>query len=301
MTSERLNQANRPVSKQEILEGSQVYFYKPPSQNEAKTNGRMVKHLHYYRGPATIKGRSKDRTRSYEIEYKDSKNNVKLFYRDEGMIVPAHEMPKPENITDPSDLPTPNPAMHDPDNILPLTEGELIITRDDPTSTEWYVAEIHKVMTDKIVLKYFSTRTPALDGHSEQTEDHIKKRLKQAHFRRTWYFRSGKNAGKGTANPPFPNNPELRTWNGPLPNSELSGALLIRGVGLTGAGNLTRESLHLASQLKIPHAVTLTVEDETTPVTADSLLNLDAPYFFGITTATACFCTSCLAPTDCPS
>ena len=301
MTSERLNQANRPVSKQEIPEGSQVYFYKPPSQLEAKTNGRMVKHLHYYRGPATIKGRSKDRARNYEIEYKDKKGKVSLFYRDEGMIVPAREMPKPEDITDPSDLPSPNPAMHDPENVLPLTEGELIITRDDPTSTEWYVAEIHRVLPDKIVVKYFSTRTPSLDDYSGQTQEAIEKRLKQVHFRRTWYFRSGKNAGKGTVNPPFPNNPELRTWNGPLPKSELSGALLIRGLGLTGAGKLTRESLRLAAQLKIPHAVTPTVEDEVPPVTTESLLTLDAPYFFEVTTATACYCTSCLAPTDCPS
>jgi hypothetical protein len=210
-------------------------------------------------------------------------------------------MPKPEDITDPSDLPSPNPAMHDPENVLPLTEGELIITRDDPTSTEWYVAEIHRVLPDKIVVKYFSTRTPSLDDYSGQTQEAIEKRLKQVHFRRTWYFRSGKNAGKGTVNPPFPNNPELRTWNGPLPKSELSGALLIRGLGLTGAGKLTRESLRLAAQLKIPHAVTPTVEDEVPPVTTESLLTLDAPYFFEVTTATACYCTSCLAPTDCPS
>ena len=45
MTSEKLNQAGRPISKVEIPPGSKVYFYKPPTQAQALETGRMVKHL----------------------------------------------------------------------------------------------------------------------------------------------------------------------------------------------------------------------------------------------------------------
>ena len=129
-----------------------------------------------------------------------------------------------------------------------------------------------------------------LEGASPET---IRKRLQQAHFRRTWFFRSGSNAGKGTVNPPSPNNPDLRVWSGPLPHKELGAALLVRGVGLKAAGELTSKSLELASSLTLPHAVTLTVEDEVSPATPETYLNLDGNDFFDVTTATACFCKSC--------
>ena len=91
----------------------------------------------------------------------------------------------------------------------------------------------------------------------------------------------------------FPNNPDLMVWSGPLPHKELGAALLVRGVGLTAAGKLTSKSLELVSSLTLPHAVTLTVEDEVSPATPETYLNLDGNYFFDVTTATACFCKSC--------
>ena len=105
-------------------------------------------------------------------------------------------------------------------------------------------------------------------------------------------FRSGSNAGKGTVNPPFPNNPDLRVWSGPLPHKELGATLLVRK-GLTAAGKLTSKSLELASSLHLPHAVTPTAEDEESPETRETCLNLDGNYFFDVTTATACFCKTC--------
>ena len=76
------------------------------------------------------------------------------------MIAPAHEMPRTEDIVDPSKIPVPDPILHNKDNTLPLKEGEIVITKDPPDSTEWYVAEIFKVLPNKIVVKYFSTPTP---------------------------------------------------------------------------------------------------------------------------------------------
>ena len=68
-------------------------------------SNRTATHLDYYRGPATVKGRMSGRSRSYEIEYVDSKGKVTTFQRDEAMIVPAAIMPKAEDIRDPADIP----------------------------------------------------------------------------------------------------------------------------------------------------------------------------------------------------
>ena len=132
-----------------------------------------------------------------------------------------------------------------------------------------------------------------MDDLGSASSEEIKKRLKEVHFRRTWFFRSGKNVGKGTVNPPFPNNPDLRFWEGPLPNKELTDVLLVRDVGLTAAGKLTSKTLELASSLSLPHAATPTVEDEISPATPETYLNLDGSYSFEITTAAACFCRHC--------
>ena len=54
------------------------------------------------------------------------------------MVVPAYEMPRAENIVDPSDIPVPDPVLHDNNNTLPLREGEFVITtKDPPDSTDW--------------------------------------------------------------------------------------------------------------------------------------------------------------------
>ena len=100
-----------------------------------------------------------------------------------------------------------------------------------------------------------------LDDYPNKTVDQVRARLKQAHFRRTWFFSSGKNTGKGTAKPPFPNNPNLRVWSGPLPNKELPAVLLVRAIALNGFGVMSKKTLDLASTLSLPHAVTPLVED----------------------------------------
>ena len=90
------------------------------------------------------------------------------------MIVPAHEMPRTEDIVDPSDIPVPDPVLHDKNNTLPLREGESIITKDSPDSTGWYVAEIFKVLPTKIIVKYFSTPTPQMENHKGASPEVIR-------------------------------------------------------------------------------------------------------------------------------
>jgi transposase InsO family protein len=293
MTSDSLNQAGRPIPK-EIPEGSLVFFYKPPTQTQVEKEGRMAKHLAHYCGPAKVMGLAPGRKRTYLLEYqgKDAKKAT-TYHRDVGMIVPANQMPKTEDLKDPADVPEPEPVLHDPNTTLPLKEGELVITKDSPDSTDWYVAEVYKVLPDYVQVKYFSTRTPALEDLTDKRSEQRIQRLKQVHFRRTWFFRSGKNAGKGSVNPPYPNNEDLRVWEGPLPNNELSDVLLVRRVGLTAAGKLTNESLKLVAQLELPHAVTPTVEDEEVPKDPSTFYTLDTNHVFDVTTVRFCGCATC--------
>ena len=143
-----------------------------------------------------------------------------------------------------------------------LKEGELIICRGTPQDTEWYVAEVRKVLPRSITLHYLSTYTPPVDNYTDQEPAAIAARLRQARFRRTWYIRTGKHRGKATIKPPYPNNPELRVWEGPLFDHELPQCVFVRNVGMSPEGQLDDDTVNLAQELPVPHAVTPAVEDE---------------------------------------
>jgi hypothetical protein len=64
--------------------------------------------------------------------------------------------------------------------------------------------------------------------------------LSEACFRKTWYIRQGKNAGMGTCQAPFPNNPELRLWKGKLPLTEAEDLILAIGITLDPRGFLPK-------------------------------------------------------------
>jgi hypothetical protein len=60
---------------------------------------------------------------------------------------------------------------------------------------------------------------------------------------------------------PFPNNPNLRIWEGFIPKAEHDEAFLVRNAHLNAPGKLSKETLELACQLKCPHNATLTIQD----------------------------------------
>ena len=198
------------------------------------------------------------------------------------MIVPEIEMPRTEDIRDPADAPQPNPRLHQTEGHNdPLKEGEFIICKDSPSSEDWYLAEVWKALPDTVEVKYLSTCTPPVEDYKSKSPLVRKARLLQAHFRRTWFFRAGASAGKGTTKPPYPSNEDLRVWSGPLPNREHKDVLLIRGVGLSGAGKLSKASAELASNLSIPHAVTPVVEDESSTPSPESYVTIPEGQLFG--------------------
>ena len=169
-------------------------------------------------------------------------------------------------------------------------EGEIIITKDHPTSTDWYVAEVTKVLPEGITVRYFSSYTPPLDNYVNADPTARPERIGQARFRRTWYLRNGANRGKATLKPPYPNNPDLRAWEGPIPKDELDRCLMVRNLRLSPEGQLDSESLKLATSLPIPHAVTVTVEDETRLEEAG---NANTPPLFLYSEERLCTCELC--------
>ncbi len=84
MTSEKLNQANRPFDDSRLQVGMKVYFYKPPSQQEVSAKGRKAKHLAHYHGPATVT--AIPRRRQLELQYEG-----KSFNRDISLVIPAKD------------------------------------------------------------------------------------------------------------------------------------------------------------------------------------------------------------------
>ncbi len=84
MTSENLNQANRPFDDSQLQPGMKVYFYKPPSHQEVTTKGRKAKHFAHYHGPATVT--AIPRRRQLELQYEG-----KTFNRDISLVIPVKD------------------------------------------------------------------------------------------------------------------------------------------------------------------------------------------------------------------
>ncbi len=87
MNAHNLNQSGKVISDKPLGQGSKVYFYKPPSQQEVIQRDRKAKHVMHYQGPATIVGSISGRKRQYDIDY-----NGKRYKRDISMLIPEQTM-----------------------------------------------------------------------------------------------------------------------------------------------------------------------------------------------------------------
>ena len=121
---------------------------------------------------------------------------------------------------------------------------------------------MHKVYPDEVEVIYYTTPRKQLDDYETATHGERQERLSQSRFRKTWFIRTGTNAGKGTLNPPFPKNPLLRLWTEKLPTNEFDDLILATGIKLEPNGYLTEESRKIASNVKISHEAINTIEDE---------------------------------------
>jgi hypothetical protein len=91
-----------------------------------------------------------------------------------------------------------------------LREEELILCKTDKGDKTWSLAEVHKIYPYEVEVIYYTTPHKHLDKYKTATHEQRQECLSQTRFRKTWFIRTGTNAGKGMLNPPFPRNPLLR-------------------------------------------------------------------------------------------
>ncbi len=122
MTSEKLNQANRPFDDSQLQAGMRVYFYKP-SQQEVSAKGRKAKHLAHYHGPATVT--AMPRRRQLELQYEGE-----TFNRDISLVIPAKDFNglDVDNFDPVITEAVSPPSLHVKGEVP--KEGELIVTKD---------------------------------------------------------------------------------------------------------------------------------------------------------------------------
>jgi hypothetical protein len=239
----------------------------------------------HYQGPATIVGSIEGRKRQYQIEY-----NGKRYKRDISMLIPEQTMLTIDvttlDVTDSRESGA-KPKLYT--NGAKLHEEDLILCKTDLTDTEWYLAEINKIYSDEIEIIYFTTPMKVVGNYIEQSIDQKSENLRSARFRKTWFIRDGKNAGKGTIKAPFPSNPELRLWTGRLPKSELNELILANSIKLSPQGYLSKDSIDIAVKLTIPFASMQTIDDEE-----EHLQGLrQANALFTYAERTLCTCAQC--------
>ncbi len=205
MTSEKLDQANRPFDDSQLQPGMKVYFYKPPSQQDFAVKGRKAKHLAHYHGPVTVL--AMPRRRHLQLQYE-----VKSFDRDISLAIPAKDFGSLDvDSFDPVITETVlTPSLHTKGDIP--KEGELVVIKD--CSTEgWFLSEVLRVLPNLIEVRYFTTPTPALEDYEHCSVQKRSERLGEICFRRTWHVRFGKRVGRATYKPPYPNNEDLQVWS----------------------------------------------------------------------------------------
>ncbi len=250
-----MNLANMPI-------GAEAYIYKPPSQQEAIRKGRRVKHIDHYIGPGRIVRHIG--SRSLVVVIKDDHNIDREYQRDAGMVL--LKKPRPNDL-DPELMKYQSIGTRlcskDDLNLHALKEGEIIILKDEPETKDWYCAEVRAVLADRIEVNYFTTRTPALDDYDECSIQKRKARLREALFFRTWCLSGGK--GGPTTNPPSTKHTRTNHfWWGKIPMEDVTNHILVRDVGLDATGKLDKNTINLASNLKVPHHQGAGGEDEFT-------------------------------------
>jgi hypothetical protein len=99
MTAEKLNQSGQPVDMTKFPIGTRVFFYKPPSKQEADNKGRRAKHIDHYVGPAKVTKHIG--TRSVQLEMEKTNGRNITYKRDIRMLL----LKKPKVGDDDSTIP----------------------------------------------------------------------------------------------------------------------------------------------------------------------------------------------------
>jgi hypothetical protein len=131
-------------------------------------------------------------------------------------------------------------------------KGEMVIMKDFPESTDWYIAETAKVLNDRFVVNGYITEGAPLANYKAKSWRARKANLEGLTFHRTWCVNQGR--GKATIIPPAHlKRQQDYLWKWRIPIAELDQILLVRDVILTTEGKLSPGSLSIAAGLQFPH------------------------------------------------
>jgi hypothetical protein len=251
MTAEKLNQSGQPVDMSKFPVGTKVFFYRPPSKQEADRKGRRAKHIDHFVGPARVTKHIG--TRSVELEMEEPNGRNITYKRDIGMLLlkrPKAGDPDP-TIQQRAALGT---RIHVKGSMerVPSQVGEHVIVKDGPLATTWYCAEVSSIGRNWVEINYYTTITPSLENHNTASRQLKLARLKDATFLRTWVLRSS--GGLPTTVAPSSDRDRVeRLWRGRIPTEHLDDHILVRDIGLNARGKLDRVTREIAAGLNIPH------------------------------------------------
>ena len=248
MTSDNLSQNGKKINLEDYRIGSEVYFYKPPTALESEKKGRKAKHMDHYAGPAKIiKQIGK---RSFLIEFMNAKGKSKVFQRDAGMlslINPTRLNFEPVETVVHIDVPHKHRSL----TATPLREGEIVLLKDGSVATDWYCAQVLKVLPTHIVVHYYTTQCPPHEDYAKANHQNRKIKISTATFFKTWCLNRGR--GPITITPPEGIGKTRDIWSGKIKIDDLQESLLVRNVVVKPCGKLSELSCEIASKLKYPH------------------------------------------------
>ena len=248
MTSDNLSQNGKKINLEDYRIGSEVYFYKPPTALESEKKGRKAKHMDHYAGPAKIiKQIGK---RSFLIEFMNAKGKSKVFQRDAGMlslINPTRVNFEPVETVVHIDVPHKHRSL----TATPLREGEIVLLKDGSVATDWYCAQVLKVLPTHIVVHYYTTQCPPHEDYAKANHQDRKIKISTATFFKTWCLNRGR--GSITITPPEGIGRTRDIWSGKIKIDDLQESLLVRNVVVKPCGKLSELSCEIASKLKYPH------------------------------------------------
>ena len=131
-------------------------------------------------------------------------------------------------------------------------EGEFVLMKGSIDYPTWYCARIREVLSDRIIVDWYTTITPSFEDFKNASKDEITSRLSSATFLRTWCRDYSKDA---TTIAPRTSRLLKNSYSGKIPLAELDQHLLIRNAVLTSDGHLDKATIKLASELKLPHQI----------------------------------------------
>ena len=143
------------------------------------------------------------------------------------------------------------PHKHRSLTATPLREGEIVLLKDGSAATDWYCAQVLKVLPTHIVVHYYTTQCPPHEDYAKANHQNRKIKISTATFFKTWCLNRGR--GPITITPPEGIGKTRDIWSGKIKIDDLQESLLVRNVVVKPCGKLSELSCEIASKLKYPH------------------------------------------------